>query len=146
MTTITAHLDEGTRVALSNGRHTWYGDEPLEDAGTDTGPTPYELLLGSLAACTTLTLRFYARRKGIDLKWVRTRYEFDRIHSHDCQQCDEDVDAMIERVRSSITIGGTFDDAERSRLEYIVGRCPVHKTLANGMKIFDTVEFANDAE
>ncbi len=143
MARITAYLDEGTRVAVTNDRHEWFGDEPIADEGTDSAPTPYELLMGSLAACTALTLRLYARHKQVNLKWVRLEYNFDRVHAEDCAQCDDDATGLIERVQARVTLGGTFDDAQRKRLEQIVSRCPVHKTLAHGMKIFDTVEFAD---
>ncbi len=139
---ISAYLDNGTRVAITNNRHTWYGDEPIADGGGDEGPTPYELLIGGLAACTALTLRLYARHKGINLAWVRMEYQFDRVHAQDCEQCEEEDAGLIERVQASVTLGGTFDDGERKRLEQIVGRCPVHKTLTHGIRIFDTVAFA----
>ena len=61
MAQITAELTSGTHVTVSNGRHTWYGDEPPEVKGTDRAPHPYELLLGALAACTCITLSLYAQ-------------------------------------------------------------------------------------
>jgi len=139
---INAYMKDGVRVEIDNGRHHWFADEPPEKCGTDTGPNPYELLLGSLAACTAITLRLYAAQKGLPLAWVRTAYEFDRIHADDCAECEEEGTGLIERIKSHVTIGGTFDEAQRTRLAQIVGRCPVHKTLAAGLRVFDDVEFA----
>jgi len=140
MARLTAFLEQGTKVAISTDRHNWVADEPMPE-GTDEGPTPYEMLLGGLAACTTLTLRLYANHKGIDLQWVKAEYEFDRLHLRDCEECESEDEGLIERVRAHVTLGGTFTLAERQRLAQIVGRCPVHKTLTHGMKIFDQVEF-----
>lgn len=140
MARLTAFLEQGTKVSIDTGRHTWYADEPAP-TGTDEGPTPYEMLLGSLAACTTLTLRLYADHKGIPLQWIKAEYEFDRLHVNDCEECEKEDEGMIERVRAHVTLGGTFTLEERQRLAQIVGRCPVHKTLTHGMRIFDHVEF-----
>jgi putative redox protein len=145
MAHLTAYLETGTKVAINTERHNWFADEPVTAGGTDHGPTPYEMLLGSLAACTTLTLRLYADHKGIALAWVRAEYEFDRLHIRDCEECETEDGGMIERVRAHITFGGNFSEGDRKRLEQIVGRCPVHKTLTNGMRIFDHVVFV-DAE
>ena len=60
MATITAELREGTFVTLQARQFTWRGDKRLDVGGTDTGPTPYEILLGGLAACIAITLRLYA--------------------------------------------------------------------------------------
>jgi len=79
MVEITADLTEGTRVSLSNGRHTWPSDEPFDKGGEDTGPTPYETLLGSLAACTLITLVLYTRHKGIELEGVSARYTHEKV-------------------------------------------------------------------
>ena len=67
MASITAELLGDYRVDITNGTHTWRADEPLDLGGDDTGPNPYDLLLGSLAACTTITLSMYTKRKGIDM-------------------------------------------------------------------------------
>ena len=79
MTKITAELTAGTQVTVSNGRHTWRGDEPPEAKGTDLAPSPYEQLLGALAACTCITISLYSQHKGIALKSVAASYEFRRI-------------------------------------------------------------------
>lgn len=105
------------------------------------GPTPYEILLGSLAACTAITLRLYANHKGITLPEVAVRLNYDRVHADDCVDCDERVDGWIDRITSQVTIRGTFDEAQRARLEQVARRCPVHKTLANGVHMVDSVTF-----
>ena len=141
MATIRATLAEGTAVTITNGRHEWSGDEPLSAGGTDTGPTPYELLLGSLAACTVITLVLYSRHKGIDIASISASYEFDRIHADDCEDCEDDQKGFIDRISSNVEIEGQFDEAQRKRLTQIVGRCPVHKTLERPVKMEDFVSF-----
>ena len=113
MSQITAQLNSGTAVRLSNGRHEWKADEPPEIHGTDTGPNPYELLLGSLAACTCITLSLYCRHKNIALESVSATYDYDRIHARDCEECEEPKKGFIDRITSQVHIAGEFDDAQR---------------------------------
>ncbi|MDG2114888.1 MAG: OsmC family protein, partial [Actinomycetota bacterium] len=110
-------------------RHNWTADEPLELGGSDEGPNPYELLLGALASCTSITVAMYASRKEMQLDSISVRYEFDRVHSDDCDECDDDASGFIDRVSSEIFIEGEFTEAERQRLAEVAQRCPVHKTL-----------------
>ncbi len=141
MAVVTGVLHEGTQVAIRARDFTWLGDEPTGAGGTDTGPTPYEILLGSLAACITITLRLYADHKGIPLEEVHVQLEYDRVHADDCVGCDERADGWIERIQSHVTLRGTFDETQRKRLAQVAERCPVHKTLANGVHIVDSVAF-----
>jgi putative redox protein len=142
MTQITATLHSGMAVTVSNGRHEWLGDEPFEAGGTDTGPSPYELLLGSLAACTCVTLAWYCKGKGLPLKSVTATYDFARVHANDCEDCDEPAKGLIEQITSNVHIEGNFDDAQQKRLAQVASRCPVHKTLARGIQIKDNASFA----
>jgi len=133
MTTVTADLTSGYRVELRAGNHVWHADEPTDLGGEDSGPNPYELLLSAIAACTTITLSMYCQRKGWDLHSVSARYDFDRVHADDCDDCDEDASGLIERVQSQIFIEGDFDEAARAKLADIAQRCPVHKTAEAGV-------------
>jgi putative redox protein len=142
MATITAELTSGLKVSISNGRHTWRGDEPTSVGGSDTAPNPYELLLGALAACTCMTLSLYCGRKGIPLKSVATTYTFKRVPAEECEGCGEGRTGLIDHVASRVRIAGDFTDAQRKRLAEIAGRCPVHKTLERGIHIVDGVDFA----
>ena len=138
MASVTATLGSGYRVEVSNQRHQWFADEPPSVGGADTAPSPYELLLGSLAACTLITLRMYAQHKGIAIDWVKAEYQFGR---HQAQEGSP----KVERIVSQITIGGTFDELQRQRLRQIAARCPVHRTLESGVEMVDTVSFGEPA-
>ncbi len=141
MSHIVAKLNTGTTVELSNGRHTWLADEPVELGGADAGPNPYDLLLSALAACTCITLSMYCQRKGLELRSISANYEFDRVHAEDCGDCDDSNAGFIDQITSDVRIDGEFDDAQRKRLTQIVGRCPVHKTLAKKVVFLDQATF-----
>lgn len=141
MSRVTATLSSGTVVKLTNGRHTWSADEPIEVRGTDTGPNPYELLLSSLAACTCITLALYCRHKGLALESVSASYDLTRIHAKDCEDCDDSTKGFIDKIVSRVHISGDFNEAQRKRLAEVSERCPVHKTLANGVVISDSATF-----
>ena len=142
MTTVTADLTSGFAVELRAGDHVWHADEPASLGGTDTGPNPYELLLSAVAACTTITISMYCQRKGWDLHSVSARYDYDRVHANDCDDCDDDATGKIERVRSEIYIEGDFTDDARAKLADIARRCPVHKTIDAGVTFTTECIFA----
>ena len=144
MAQITAKLTSGMAVQMSNGRHVWNADEPLEAGGTDTAPNPYELLLGSLAACTCVTISWYCQHKKIPLVSVSTTYDFSRVHADDCRDCDIPDKGFIEKITSNVHIEGDFDEAQRKRLAQIAQRCPVHKTLAHGVQFEDNASFSEN--
>ncbi len=141
MAVVTGVLRKGTQVEIKARGFAWLGDEPTGAGGTDTGPTPYEILLGALAACITITLRLYADHKGIPLEEVHVELDYDRVHADDCLDCDERADGWIERIQSRVTLRGTFDEPQRKRLAQVAARCPVHKTLANGVHMVDSIAF-----
>ena len=132
-----------TEVVVSNsaglsqeivaGKHKWGADEPAP-YGADTGPSPYELLLASLGACTSMTLRLYAQRKGIDLQRVTVRLQHSRIHAEDCVDCETKA-GFLDRIDRQIELSGNLDAAQRQRLLEIAEHCPVHKTLKSEINI-----------
>lgn len=137
MATVTVKSDPTNRYTthISASSHTFSADEPAP-YGDDLGPSPYELLLASLGACTSMTLHMYARRKEWPLEEVRITLVFDRVHARDANECD-DPEKKIERIRRDIELIGPLDDGQRSRLIEIAGRCPVHKTLQTSPTIED---------
>ena len=139
MPTITADLTNGYLVDVTNGSHTWRADEPIDLGGTDTGPNPYERMLGALAACACITLSMYAQRKGIALTSISAQYTYDKVHAEDCEFCEEDDVGFIDTVSSQIFVEGDFDEEQRQRLAEVAVRCPVHKTMERGIRFSEEV-------
>jgi putative redox protein len=110
------------------GKHVVRADEPLEAGGLDTGLSPYDLLCASLGACTAMTLRLYADRKGIPLERVSVELKHEKIHAADCAEC-ETREGKIDRIERVIALEGVLDPAQRQRLLEIADKCPVHRTL-----------------
>lgn len=114
--------------------HVFSSDEPLDKGGTNLGPNPYDLLLASLGACTSMTLKMYAGRKDWPLDAVRVTLRHDRVHAKDCQDCDR-KSGMIDFIDKKLELEGDLTDEQRERLLEISARCPVHRTLINEIKI-----------
>ncbi len=122
---------------ISSGHHAVLADEPTP-IGTDTGLSPYELLLAGLGACTSMTLRMYAQRKKLDLQKVSVRLAHSRIHAEDCANC-ETTSGKIDHIERSITLTGNLSDEQRNRMLEIADKCPVHRTLESEISITSTL-------
>ena len=122
--------------SLVAGSHAYYADEPEELDGDDLGPTPYELLLWALGACTSMTLMMYARRQGWDLRDVRVHLHHERTHAADSVNCD-DPNARLDRIERVIGLEGNLTAEQRRRLLSVAARCPLHRTLQNRPVVVD---------
>lgn len=119
------------------GGTTFYADEPKAVGGDATGPTPYDLLLAGLGACTSMTMQMYAGRKGWPLEGVVVELSHKKIHAKDCERCESEtghVDVIERRIRVE---GAALDADQRKRIIGIADRCPVHRTL-HGEVVVDT--------
>ena len=107
-------------------RHHALADEPLAYGGTDKGMSPYGFLAAGLGACTSMTIRMYARRKGWPLTHIRVEVSHDKVHAQDadCGRLGK-ADTFIRTV----FLDGDLDEAQRARLLQIADKCPVHRTL-----------------
>ena len=116
------------RQAVRTGTHHWVVDEPVSVGGDDAGPNPYDQLLAALGACTSITLRMYATRKGWPLHHVSVRLRHDRIQSKDCADCSISS-GTLTRIRQDIRLDGPLTAEQRQALMSIADRCPVHRVL-----------------
>lgn len=105
---------------------TWLvADEPEAMGGLGTGPGPYDLLAAALAACTNMTLRFHADRKGWHIGEVSTQVTYHRMAGQ----------TPADRFERHITLAPGLAPEVREELLSIADRCPVHKTLSAGSAI-----------
>ena len=121
-TIIAQSTEKALEASLQAGRHALTSGEPVEAGGGDEGPAPHDFLLAGLGACTTMTLRLYAERKGWDLQHVEV-------------QVDGAHDGEEYRIHRTIRLTGALDAEQRERLLQIANRCPVHRTLSGKINI-----------
>ena len=113
------------QVGVRNRGTHFFADEPADVGGLGTGPSPYELVSAGLGACTSMTARLYADRKGWPLKRTRVVVSHDKVDG----QTPADV------FRREIAFEGPLDAEQVARLFEIAGKCPVHRTLETGSKV-----------
>lgn len=106
--------------------HHAIADEPQAYGGTNRGMSPYGFLAAGLGACTSMTIRMYARRKGWKLTHVRVEISHDKMHAQDAQAGSGD---KIDRFHRDIYLEGALTEEQRERLLEIADKCPVHRTL-----------------
>lgn len=126
------------QVMVTSGKHRMIADEPADVGGFDSGPSPYGYLSAALGACTVMTLRMYAERKGLDIERIGTRILHGKVHAADCEDCAESVksrNGKIDRFERLITLEGNLDEASRKRMLEIADKCPVHRTLEAGAAV-----------
>ena len=121
----TATRADGFRHTVKIRGHEVTADEKLEDGGTDEGPTPLELLAGSLAACTAVTMEMYADRKGWDIGGVEVGVDYTPAER-----------GCPTRFKLNLKLPDRLSDEQVERLRTIAAKCPVHRTL-EGEVMFD---------
>jgi putative redox protein len=123
----TLDSESGFAQKIHTGHHHLTADEPEHAGGTDSGPSPYGLVLSGLGACTAITLRMYAARKG---------WELGALHVE--LRMFKDADGKNERIERTIRVGGALSDEQRARLAEIAEKTPVTKSIRAGVPIATT--------
>ena len=120
------------RVSV-DGKFHLLADEPVSVGGSDMGPTPYQYLSAALGACTSITLRMYAKRKNIPLTGLTVDVSHSKSHADDSE--DLEKPRKIDRFVRIIRLEGDLDEDQRAGLLRIADLCPVHKTLEGSAEI-----------
>ena len=136
--TVRAEVTSGFRTRLSARGFDLVADEPQTVGGTETGPTPYDLLAMALGACTAMTIRMYADRKGLALDGVGVTVTHAKVHARDCAACETE-DGHLDRLTRTVRLDGDLADDVRQRVLEIADRCPVHRTLENEVDVVTTL-------
>jgi putative redox protein len=110
------------QVRLGDGTHQWIADEPESLGGRDTGPSPASLILSGLGACTSITLRMYAKRKAWPLDSLQVTLSMTST-----------ADGTV--IDRQIQLAGALSDEQRERLLHIANSCPMHKVLSGSIRI-----------
>lgn len=108
------------------GEHRLLADEPVSVGGADAGPAPLEFVMAGLGACTSMTVRMYAERKGIPLTRISVSLSHDRVKVASIPR---------DRIVRKITLEGDLTVEQRARLLEIANKCPVHKALEQPLVI-----------
>lgn len=119
-----------TEIAVRGG--TILADEPIEVGGGGTGPTPYEMLAAALAACTAMTLKLYAERKG----WILPPFSVEAVHAI---APAADGERPRDRFTRRIAFEGALDAEQETKLLEVADKCPVHRTLVRGFEIVTAI-------
>lgn len=128
---------QGYAHRASTPHHAWLLDEPPEVGGEDRGPNPYDQVLAALGACTSMTMRMYARRKGWDVGEMEVRLRHDRVHAADCADC-ETTSGQVDVIDRVVVLPEGLDPERRTALLAIADKCPVHRTLTREVRINTT--------
>lgn len=125
---------KGFAQQIAIGEHRLVADEPKAVGGTDTGPSPYDLLISALGACTSMTVSLYARRKQWPLDAVTVRLRHSKVQAADGVD-GEAKQAKVDRIERDIELHGELTAEQRQRLLDIANKCPVHRTLTSKIDI-----------
>ena len=126
----TARREDGTLShAVEMRDHTLTADEPKDQGGEDTGPSPQELLAASLASCTAITMEMYAQRKGWELGDVSVDVDYEPAQR-----------GSPTRFRMVVNFPKELPEEQRERLMQIGAKCPVHRVLEGEVMFEETVE------
>lgn len=123
------------QLTVRSGKHMLMSDEPESVGGLGSGLSPYELVSAGLAACTVMTMRLYADRKGFPLERATTRVEHEKI---------KDM-TPPDRFTRIVSMEGPLNDEQRRRILEIADRCPVDLTLVRGSDVQTRLEGVLDA-
>ncbi len=119
---------------ISTCKHRFQADEPVNVGGTDMAPDPYDYLMASLGACTSMMVGLQARKRKYPLENIVVTLRHSRIHAHDCEECLT-KDGMIDRIDVGIQLTGPLTSGQRVELMKTAAGCPIHRALTHEINV-----------
>ena len=119
---------------ISAGAHRFQADEPASVGGTDAAPDPYDYLMASLGACTSMMVGLQARKRKWPLETIAVSLRHSRIHAHDCEECLT-KDGMIDRIDVGVELTGPLTFEQHAELMKTAASCPVHRALTHEINV-----------
>jgi putative redox protein len=116
------------------GTHRFQADEPASVGGTDAAPDPYDYLMASLGACTSMMVGLQARKRRWPLDKISVSLTHSRIHAQDCEEC-LNKDGMIDRIEVTVELTGPLTNEQRSELMKTAANCPIHRALTHEINV-----------
>jgi putative redox protein len=129
MRAISRRVDGRLEQRVEIRGHSLTADEPRDQGGQDTGPSPQELLAASLASCTAITMEMYAQRKGWDVGEIAVDVNYEPAQR-----------GSPTRFTMEVELPKELPEEQRERLMQIAAKCPVHRTLEGEVMFEETVE------
>lgn len=118
---------------IKAGSHSFLADVPEAEGGTELGPSPHELMLAALGACTSMTVKMYATRKGWPLTEVEVTLREEKIPD------PENESRTMPRIVREVKLSGELSDEQVESLKSIADKCPIHKLLSGPKQIATAV-------
>ena len=112
------------RTEVQMGKHNLISDEPIDKSGQDLGPTPKQLLLGSLGSCIAITLKMYVNRKEWDTGDIKVELSLDESGTK-------------PKIHKKVILEKEVDEAQLKRILIIATKCHVSKMLTNGIDLIE---------
>ena len=119
---------------ISSGNHRFQADEPASAGGGDAAPDPYDYLMASLGACTSMMVGLQARNRKWPLDNIVVSLRHSRIHAQDCEECLTE-DGMIDRIEVGIQLTGPLSSEQRADLMKVAANCPIHRALTHEINV-----------
>ncbi len=129
---------KGLQTEIMANGHFILADEPEDVGGNNLGGTPYDLLVSALGACTAMTVRLYANHKKLPLEEVKVHLTYKKRHATDAEDLDDK--SKMEVIERYLELIGDLTEEQRNRIIQIADKCPVHKTLSNGLQVNTTLK------
>lgn len=139
MLNVSVSLENKFQTDIMVRSHALRADEPHDNGGDDTGPTPSEMLLSAIGSCQAITMKLYAGRKDWPLEGIEMELTLEKVKAEQYPEFDSKGRPVIDVINTRMRLLGDLTPEQKKRIAEIGGRCPVHKTVEYGAYFSESV-------